>query len=122
MGRIATDYARQAQALDELRIRSDAEVKDQIAALEARLARARALDWSRLPPTDLLDDLSHALLLPDASWNRPPAPPGIGARIRAFFARLVAWLRSLFSRKRARTSSPASEGRTVTFAIPDPSG
>ncbi|MGP8073119.1 MAG: hypothetical protein ACLPZM_08360 [Thermoplasmata archaeon] len=122
IGRIATDYSRQAQELDEVRIRSDAEVKDQIAALEARLARARALDWSRLPPSDLLDDLSQALLLPDASWNRPPPPPGIGARIRAFFARLLAWLRSLFGRRGARPAAAPSESRTVTFAIPDPGG
>jgi Mg-chelatase subunit ChlD len=97
-------------------------VKERIAALEARLAASRHIDWSKLPPVDLADDLSAALLLPDASWNRPPPRPGIGARIRAFFARLVAWLRSLFSRRRAPGQARAPGERTVAFAYASPDG
>ena len=102
-------------ALEEVRHRSDEEVARQIAELEERLRSARAIDWSRLPPLDLLDDVRSALLLPTASWNRPPPPPGIFARIRAAFARFVAWLKRLFSRKKAAPPRPA-RGRRVIFA------
>jgi len=102
-------------ALEEVRHRSDAEVARQIAELEERLRAARTIDWSRLPPIDLLDDVRSALLLPTASWNRPPSPPGIWARIRAAFARFFSWLRGLFSRKRRKEPAP-SKGRRVLFA------
>ncbi len=97
-------------------------MRERIAALEARLTAARRLDWSQLPPSDLLGDLSAALLLPDASWNRPPARPGFGARIRAFFARIAAWFRSLFSRRGVPTRTPAEKGRSVAFAYASPDG
>jgi Mg-chelatase subunit ChlD len=99
-----------------VRVRSDAEVAAQIAALEERLAAARAIDWSTLPSGEWLGDVEAALLLPDASWNRPPPRPGLGARLRAFFARLVAWFRALFSRKSRAAPAPPRE-RTVTFAV-----
>ncbi len=70
------DYERRAGELSEFERRSDAEVARQIAELEARLAHARSVDWSRLP-TDLSGDFETALLAPDASWNRPPPPPGL---------------------------------------------
>ncbi len=96
--------------------RSDAEVAARIAALEERLRAARAIDWSRLPSSDLLGDLQSALLLPTASWNQPPPPPSILARIRAAFARFFAWLRGLFRRKKSR--APArSEGRRMPIAL-----
>lgn len=66
----------------------------------------------------MLGDLSSALLLPDASWMRPPKPPSIWARIQAAFARLVAWFRRLLGRGSARDAKPASSGRSLTFAIP----
>jgi Mg-chelatase subunit ChlD len=119
--RIVTDYDHRIQELDQVRSRSDADVASRIAELEARLAAARTVDWSKLPSGEWFGDVEAALLLPDASWNRPPPRPGIGARIRAFFARLAAWFRSLFSRKRA-PAAPPSEGRTVTFAVPSPLG
>ncbi len=56
--------------------RSDEEIAQRIAELEERLRAARALDWSRGPPPFLLDDVTSALLVPDASWNRPPGRPG----------------------------------------------
>ncbi|MGA8710990.1 MAG: hypothetical protein WB786_07160, partial [Thermoplasmata archaeon] len=113
--RIVEEYDQQVVALDEVRHRTDAEVAQQIADLEERLRSARSIDWSRLPPADLLSDVQSALLLPSASWNRPPPPPGILARIRAAFARFVAWLRGLFSRKRA-VPPPSSKGRRMVFA------
>ncbi|HXQ49196.1 MAG TPA: hypothetical protein VN842_05425 [Thermoplasmata archaeon] len=119
--RIVTQYDQRIAELEQLRVRSDAEVAAQIAALEARLAAARSADWSTVPSGEWLGDVEAALLLPDASWNRPPPRPGLGARLRAFFARLLAWFRSLFSRK--KTPAPArTSGRTVTFAVATPSG
>lgn len=102
-------------ALEEVRHRSDAEVARQIAELEERLRSARSADWSRLPSADLLDDVRSALLLPSASWNRPPSPPGFLARLRAAFARFFAWLRGLVSRRRAPALTPA-KGRRMVFA------
>ncbi len=100
-----------------MQARSDEEVRARLAELEARLARARAADWSRPPPSDLLADVSQALLLPDASWNRPPPPPGFAARLKALFARLAAWFRRRFGGGRAAKRAPRP-GRTVTFARP----
>jgi Mg-chelatase subunit ChlD len=122
VGRITEQYDRQMQELDQVRLRSDADVRERIAALEARLATTRRVDWSKLPPADLAQDLSDALLLPDASWNRPPPRPGLAARIRAAFARLIAWLRSLFSRRRGAARAAPSEGRSMTFAYSSPTG
>ncbi len=118
---IVTEYDRRIAELDEVRTRTDAEVAARIAALEARLADARRIDWSKLPSGEWLGEVEAALLLPDASWNRPPAPPGLGARIRAWFARLVAWIRGLFGRKKAPATAPAP-GRTVRFAVPSAGG
>ena len=119
--RIVTQYDQRIAELDQVRVRSDAEVAAQIAALEARLAAARNVDWSKVPSGDWLGDVEAALLLPDASWNRPPPRPGLGARLRALFARLVAWFRSLFSRKKRSRAAPPKE-RTVTFAVATPGG
>jgi Mg-chelatase subunit ChlD len=119
--RIVTQYDHRIAELDQVRVRSDADVAEQIAALEARLAAARSADWSHLPSGDWLGDVEAALLLPDASWNRPPPRPGIGARLRALFARLVAWFRSWFSRKK-RAAPARSSDRTVTFAVATPAG
>ena len=109
------EYDQQVVALEEVRHRSDAEVARQIADLEERLRSARSIDWSRLPPPDLLADVQSALLLPSASWNRPPPRPGFFARLRAAFARFFAWLRRLFSRKRAAPPAP-TKGRRMAFA------
>ncbi len=103
-----------------MRRQDDDEVQRRIAALEERLRAARAIDFSKLPSGDLLDDLRSALLLPDASWNRPPPPPGILDRIRAAFARLVAWLKRLFGR--GRPAPPPRRERRVTFATASAGG
>jgi Mg-chelatase subunit ChlD len=114
------DYDRRAGELSELERRSDAEVARRIAELEARLAKARSIDWSRMPP-ELSEDFETALLAPDASWNRPPPRPGILARLRAAFARFLAWLRRLFGSRRAPTPT-APEGRSLTIAYPSGAG
>jgi Mg-chelatase subunit ChlD len=119
--RVVTEYDRRLAELDEVRVRSDTEVAARIAALEARLAEARHVDWSRLPSTEWLADVEAALLVPEASWNRPPPRPGLGARLRAAFARLIAWLRALFSRRRVARPAPAP-GRTQRFAVASPLG
>ena len=51
---------------------------------------------------------------------QPERPPGILARIRAFFARLVAFFRRLFGRGTRVPAKP--EGRPMTFAIPSDGG
>ena len=115
------EYDRRAGELSEFERKSDAEVARQIAELEARLAKARSVDWSRLPPIDLSADFESALLAPDASWNQPPPRPGLGARIRAAFARFVAWLKRLFHR--SGPAPPArAEGRSLTIATPSGAG
>jgi Mg-chelatase subunit ChlD len=103
-------------ALQEVTHHGDEEVARQIAELEERLRSSRSIDWSRLPPPELLDDVRNALLLPSASWNRPPAPSGLFARLKAAIVRFLAWLKGLFSRKRARRPAP-KKGRRVTFAV-----
>ena len=90
VGRLLDDFDRRADELESVQPRSDEEVAARIAALEARLKEARAIDFSKLPSLDLLDDVRSALLLPDASWNRPPPPPSFVERLRAAFARFVA--------------------------------
>ena len=115
--RVVEEYDQRVVALEEVQHRSDADVARQIAELEERLKAARAIDWSRLPPVDLLADVQSALLLSTASWNQPPPKPGVFARIRAAFARLFAWLKRLFSRKKAEAPGP-SRGRRVLFASP----
>ena len=117
--RILGDYDRRQSELDQFARRSDEEVERRIAELEERLKRARSIDWSNLP-TDLLGEVESALLLPDASWNRPPPRPGFLARLRAAFARLAAWFRRLFGR--GKTAPPARQERTVTFAVAAPGG
>ncbi len=79
------------------------------------MRRSRAVDWSKLPSADLWDDVRQALLVPEASWNRPSSGPSVWARIREAFARFFAWLRGLFSR-RARRPAPNRKERTVPIA------
>jgi Mg-chelatase subunit ChlD len=119
--RVVGEYDRQVQELAAISRKSDEEVAREIAELEERLRTARSIDWSKLPPSDLLDEVQKALLLPSASWNRPPPAPGLWARMRAALARLAAWLRNLFRRRRASTSAPPP-GRRVALATPSPFG
>ncbi len=116
IGRLLGEYDRREQEIDEYSRKSDEEVARQIAELEGRLARARAIDWSKGLPLDLTGDLESALLAPDASWNRPPPPPGFLARLKAAFARFVAWLKRLFGRTAPPPTKTPGE-RSVTFAV-----
>jgi uncharacterized protein with von Willebrand factor type A (vWA) domain len=45
----------------------------------------------------------------------PPPPPGFLDRLRALFARLIAWFRGLFGRRKT-TSAPVRRDRTIAFA------
>ena len=109
------EYDRRVGDLRVLAERTDEDVARRIAELEERLRRSREIDWSRLPPSDLWGDLSSALLVPEASWNRPPAAPGLWARLRAAVARFVAWLKRLFSRR--APAPPPRQERTVPLAF-----
>ncbi len=108
-----SEYDRRVEELTSLERRSDEEVRRRIAELEERLRRSRAVDWSKLPASDLWDDVQAALLVPDASWNRP-VRLGLWARFRAALARFVAWLKGLFSRR--APARPARRERTVPIA------
>ncbi len=117
LAREAAAYDRRIGELDLLARRSDEEVAHRIAELEERLRHAHDLDWSKLPPADLWEDVRSALLVPDASWNRPPPRPGLLARLRLALRRFLAWLRGLFGRRRGRPSPAPSKGRTVPLAF-----
>jgi Mg-chelatase subunit ChlD len=116
IGRIAGDYRERAEQL-ELVGKSEQERLDaQLTALDDRLRKAKRLDLSNLDPS-LFDDVTSALLLPDASWRQPPPKPSLWARIKAFFGRIAAFFRRLFGRK-APTAPPEKAGRSITFAVP----
>jgi Mg-chelatase subunit ChlD len=122
IGRLVGEYDRRAEELQRVQRESAEETARRIAELEARMKRARAIDWSRLPPADFGPDVLSALLAPEASWNRPPPPPTLRARIRAAFARFLAWLRRLFGGRKRRSGAPASTGRTMPIAFVAPEG
>jgi Mg-chelatase subunit ChlD len=117
--RLLGEYDRRGAEFDQVSRRSDEEVARRIQELEGRLRAARSIDWSNLP-SDLLVEVESALLLPDASWNRPPPKEGVWQRIRAAFARLAAWFRRLFGR--GAPAPPPRAERTVTFAVPAAGG
>jgi Mg-chelatase subunit ChlD len=87
----------------------------EIAAIEARRRSGKRIDLSRLGDGALLDEVRSALLLPDSSWMQPERPPGIWARIRAFFARIAAWFRRRFGRGQS-APAPRPE-RSMAFAV-----
>ncbi len=118
--RIAAEYDHRVEELDLVTRRSDEAIAREIAALEERVRAARSVDWSRLPSSELLDEVQSALLLPSASWNRPPAL-GFFARLRAAFARFFAWLKGLFSRRRAPAPRTPS-GRSMPIALASADG
>ncbi len=107
------EYDRRAQELETVRIRNEGALQDEMAALEARLKAAREIDLRRVVDPGLLSAVQEALLLPDASWNRP-VRSSLWDRIRAFFARIAAFFRRLFGRPAAPTPGPKE--RSVTFA------
>jgi Mg-chelatase subunit ChlD len=114
--RTVGEYDRRVEELEFVGRRGQSEVEAELAALEAQRAAARSLDLSRLGEAGLFDDVRSALLLPTQPWMTPPRPPGFLERLRALFARIAAWFRSLFHRKAARPTTPTRPPRTVTFA------
>ncbi len=118
--RVAGEYDRRITELDRTTQKSDEEVAAEIADLEARIRASRAIDWTKLPPSDLLEEVRAAILLPTASWNRP-VRPNLWSRLKAAFARLAAWFRGLFRRKsgRPRARAPA---RRIPIAVPSATG
>lgn len=115
MARNLDEYDRKANELDAVRVRSEEELRAELARLDERIRRARDANLGRLLDSDLLADVREALLLPDASWNAPPPRPGVWARIRAWFGRLLAWFRGLFGRGSKKRPVPRT-GRTIPIA------
>jgi Mg-chelatase subunit ChlD len=112
LGRSLEEYDRRAAELETVTRRSDAEIQAQIQALEARRAAAQSFDGLTLPSPDLWPSVEHALLIPEASWNRPVERPGL-------LQRLWLWLKNLWRRWRHRTprekpTGPA--GRRIPIA------
>lgn len=117
VARSLEEYDRRADQLDLVARRSDEEIARRISELEERLRQARGTDWSSLPAPELLDEVRSALLVPDASWNRPPRPPGLFARLLAALRRFVAWLAHLFGRRRRTAAARPSPGRKLPLAF-----
>jgi Mg-chelatase subunit ChlD len=122
IARMAGDYQRQREELELVGKKEQARLDAELQALDDRLRKARTLDLSKIADGALLDDVSNALLLPDSSWLRPPAPPSIWERIKAFFAAIAAFFRRLFGRGSASPAEGSKRGRTLTFAIPTGAG
>ncbi len=114
VSRTLGEYDRRIVELETVGRKGSAEIATEIAALEERRRRARSLDLSNLDP-GLLEDVRSALILPDQPWMHPPPPPGFLDRLRALFARLVAWFRGLFGRRKA-APAPVRRDRTIAFA------
>ena len=114
VARLLDRYDRQAEELAAVRVRNEALLREEFAQLAARLKAAREIDLSRIVDPALLADVSEALLLPEASWNRPAPRPGLWERLRRLLARLRAFLRRLFGRTPAAPA--ARRERTLTFA------
>jgi len=111
--RIVGEYDRRVDELETVRRRTEAELAAELANAEERRRRARGLDWSKIDD-GLVDDVRSALLLPDASWMQPDRPSFV-ERLRALFARLVAWFKGLFGRKSLKPAKTRGE-RSVVFA------
>ena len=106
------EYDRTLDALSLAERRSQEELDREMAELERKLemSRQRGREAFRLP--DLSSEVTAALLVPTASWNRPPPRPTI-------WARFWAWLRALFGRllrRRAQRAVAFSGGRRLPIA------
>ncbi|HTT26308.1 MAG TPA: VWA domain-containing protein, partial [Thermoplasmata archaeon] len=116
--RLTGEYDRRADELETVGRTEQARLDAELRALDDRLRKARSLDLSRIVDSGLLEDVSSALLVPDSSWLRPPPPPSLWDRIKAFFARIAAFFRRLFRRSAAAPPPSAARGRSLTFAVP----
>jgi Mg-chelatase subunit ChlD len=115
VGRLMEEYDRRTLQLELVGKTEQDRLEAEIAAIEARIRSGRKIDLSQLGDGALLAEVRNALLLPDSSWLQPERPPGLWARIRAFFARLAAWFRSLFGRK--SKAPPPRKERSMAFAV-----
>ena len=114
IGRVLEEYDRKTVALQTVSREEREKLEAELAAAEARRKAAGSLDFSHLPDSTWLPEVRAALLLPDASWNRPPRR-SVWQRIRDFFSRLLASILNLFRRR--RTKAPIRDtGRPMTFA------
>jgi multidrug efflux pump subunit AcrA (membrane-fusion protein) len=114
VGRLLEEYDRRGLELELVGRKEQERLEAEIAALDQRLKSRRGIDLSKLGDGALLDEVRNALLLPDASWNRPEGRPSFLARLKAFLAAIAAFFRRLFGRK--AKAPPKPEGRPMTFA------
>ncbi|MEM0129746.1 MAG: hypothetical protein QXG65_06270 [Thermoplasmata archaeon] len=118
LARTAGEYDARQEALGAAEREGEEALARQIEALEAQLRRARAAPREALSIPELGPVVTRALLVPGASWNRPPPRPGP-------LRRFLAWLGSLLARlfgRRPRAVGGASPGRAVPFAVPQADG
>ena len=117
--RRASEYDRTLDRLSVAERRSQEDVDREMAELEAklRLSRERGAQAFQLP--ELAGEVAQALLLPDATWNRPPPRPTLWQRLRAWFARLFG---RLFGRKKGQPTARRPPGRKVVIASLSPDG
>lgn len=114
--RLMDDYDAKKETLEVVSRSESERLAADRAALEARLAESRRIDLSKLSDASFADLVEPALLLPDASWLSPEKRPGIGARIAAFFRRLIEWLKGLFGRRK-RVPARARRDRRVPLLV-----
>lgn len=105
-------YDRELEQLTLAERRSQEELDREMAELEAKLQLSRARGARAFQLPELAPDVAAALLVPDASWNRPPSRPSFWQRLKAWFARLFG---RLFGRKRAARPS-AHRPRRIPIA------
>ena len=115
------EYDRRIEELETVGRKSAEEIEAELAAIEARRRAARSLDLASLGDGALLDEVRSALLLPEQPWMREERREGFLARLRAIVARFIAWLRSLFGRRRTPVRTAATD-RRVVFATLSASG
>ncbi len=109
------EYDQRVERLELVSRKDQAKIDADMAELEARLKAARQVDLSRFGDAGLLEEVRSALLLPDTDWIPKEARPTFLERLKAMFARFIAWLRNLFGRSKKAASSPRKE-RTITLA------
>ncbi|MCI4352192.1 MAG: hypothetical protein L3K14_02230 [Thermoplasmata archaeon] len=121
VARVLEEYDRRTHTIELDRAARADELRREMDALEARLAEARQIHLGSILGGAVLEDIQRALLLPTASWMQPPPPPSLWERLRAFFAKIAAFLRRLFGRG-SRAKSPPRKERTLPIATLLPVG
>jgi Mg-chelatase subunit ChlD len=111
--KIVGEYDRRVGELEIVRRQTEAELALELANAEERRRRAKGLDWSKIDD-GFVDDVRSALLLPDASWMQTERSSFLD-RLKALFARLIAFFRRLFGRSSPKLVRGKGE-RSVVFA------